>query len=805
MNDLLQDLRYTFRTLRRDAGFTTFAILIVGLGIGASSTVFSVVNTLLLRPLPFRDPERLVWIANHDTGGLSGATTQVSNMLDVRERAHSLTEVAAYFAFYGVGDNMMTGLGEPERLSGVPVSENFFPMLGVQPQIGRLFNADECKWKGPRAVLLSHGFWERRFNADAAIVGKHLTLNDEPYSVIGVLPATFDFAEVFAPGSHFDLYFPFPLTPETNRWGNTMAMVGRLKPGVTPAAAQSELAAVAKAIARDHGERNRNDFEGHLSPLADHVSGRVRPAVLVLACAVGVVMLIVCANLSNLLLARTTGRHKEIAIRTALGAGRGRLIQQMLTESLVLSSSGAALGILLAVAGTRALAHLDSISIPMLPSVRTDSTALLFALAMAVLTGLVFGLAPALQVRDKGLHDALKDTGRGSTEGKGRHWSRNVLVVAEISFACMLLVGAGLLSRSFLRVLDVDMGFHPERAAAIRVDPDARYRTQAEQNAYFDEVLRLARGVRGVNAAGLSDALPLGRNRAWGSPAKGQQYARGQFPNSFVRIVSDGYIGAMGIPLRAGRDFTERDALSSEPVIVINETLAKRLWPGEGALGKIMLACGERHVVGVVGDVRHLALEQGSGNEMYLPIRQCNDFASVDLVVRTSQTPADLAAGVRAALRPVAPNLPGNDFRALQMLVDKAVSPRRFTVLLLGGFAAFALILASLGIYAVISYSVSQRTQELGIRMALGASARDLEGRIIGQTLALAAAGMILGGAASWLLSRAFTGMLFGVTATDPATFLGMVAVLTVVSAVAGYIPARRAARIDPMLALRAD
>ncbi len=805
MNDLLQDLRYTFRTLRRDAGFTTFAILIVGLGIGASSTVFSVANTLLLRPLPFRDPERLVWIANHDTGGLSGATTQVSNMLDVRERAHSLTEVAAYFAFYGVGDNMLTGLGEPERLSGVPVSENFFPMLGVQPQIGRLFNADECKWKGPRAVLLSHGFWERRFTSDPAIVGKHLTLNDEPYSVIGVLPTSFDFAEVFAPGSHFDLYFPFPLTPETNRWGNTMAMIGRLKPGVTPAAAQSELTAVATSIARDHGERNRNDFEGHLSPLSEHVSGRVRPAVLVLACAVGVVMLIVCANLSNLLLARTTGRHKEIAIRTALGAGRGRLIQQMLTESLVLSSSGAALGILLAVAGTRALAHLDSISIPMLPSVRTDGTALLFALAMAVLTGLVFGLAPALQVRDKGLHDALKDTGRGSTEGKGRHWSRNVLVVAEISFACMLLVGAGLLIRSFLRVLDVDMGFHPERAAAVRVDPDSRYRTQAQQNAYFDEVLRLARGVRGVNAAGLSDALPLGRNRSWGAPAKGHQYARGQFPNSFVRIVSDGYIGAMGIPLRKGRDFTERDAPSSEPVIVINETLAKRLWPGEEALGKIMVACGDRRVVGVVGDVRHLALEQGSGNEMYLPIRQCSDFASVDLVVRTAQTPADLAAGVRAALRPIAPNLPGNDFRPLQMLVDKAVSPRRFTVLLLGGFAAFALILASLGIYAVISYSVSQRTQELGIRMALGASARDLEGRIIGQTLALAAAGMILGGAASWLLSRAFTGMLFGVTATDPATFLGMVAVLTVVSAVAGYIPARRAARIDPMLALRAD
>jgi putative ABC transport system permease protein len=802
-DSLIQDLRYAFRTLRRDAGFTTFAILIVGLGIGASATVFSVVNTLLLRPLPFRDPSRLVWIANHDTGGLSGATTQVGHLLDLRERSHSFSDLAAYFAFYGIGDNKLTGEGEPERLSGVPVSENFFPVLGIQPQIGRLFNADECKWKGPRAVLLAHGFWERRFSSDPAIVGRKLTLNDEPYAVIGVLPAWFDFAAVFAPGSHFDLYFPFPLTPETNRWGNTMAIIGRLKPGVTTAAAQSELTAVGQHIVQEHPERN--DFEGYVSPLAEHVSGRVRPALLVLSCAVGVVMLIVCANLSNLLLARTTTRQKEIAIRTALGAGRRRLIRQMLTESLLLSSSGAALGVLLAVAGTRGLAHLDAVSIPLLPDVRTDSTVLLFALAMAVLTGLVFGLVPALQMRETALHDALKDTGRGSTEGKARSWSRDSLVVVEIAFACVLLVGAGLLIRSFLRVLDVDMGFHPERAAALRVDPDSRYRTQAQQNSYFDEVLRRARDVRGVDAAGLSDALPLGRNRSWGAPAKGHTYAKGQFPDAFVRVVSDGYIHAMGIPLRSGRDLSERDTPTSEPVILVNETMARRLWPGEDAVGKIMTACGDRRVVGVVGDVRHLALEQAAGNEMYLPIRQCRDFASVDLVVRTTSPPAELAAGVRAALKPIEPNLPANDFRPLQQIVDKAVSPRRFVVLLLGSFAFFALILASLGIYAVISYSVSQRTQELGIRMALGASAGDLQRRIIGQTLGLAAAGMLFGSAASWALSRTFSGLLFGVTASDPATFIGMLAVLTAVSAVAGYLPARRASHIDPMLALRAN
>jgi predicted permease len=372
-----------------------------------------------------------------------------------------------------------------------------------------------------------------------------------------------------------------------------------------------------------------------------------------------------------------------------------------------------------------------------------------------------------------------------------------------VAFACVLLVGAGLLIRSFLRVLDVNMGFQAERAAAIRVDPDRRNSTQAQQNSYFDEVLRRVKDVPGIEAAGLSDALPLGRNRSWGAPAKGQVYAKGKFPDAFVRVVTDGYIRAMGIPLRAGRDISERDTPSSEPVIMINETLARTLWPGEDALGKIMRVNGDRRVVGVVGDVRHLALEQGAGMEMYLPIRQCRDWVSLDLVVRTTLPPSQLALAVRLALKPIQPNLPANDFRSLQQLVDKAVSPRRFVVLLLGGFALFALVLASLGIYGVISYSVSQRTQEIGIRMALGASAVDLQMRIILQTLGLAAVGMVLGMGASWALARALSGFLFGVTSTDPVTFAGMLVVLTSVAAIAGYLPARRASRIDPMVALR--
>ena len=671
--------------LRRDAGFTTFAILIIGLGIGASTTVFSVVNAILLRPLPFRDPQQLAWISNFDTGGLSGATTQVDYLLDLRARNRSFSDLAAYFAFYGVGDNLLSGQGEPERLSGVPVSENFFQLLGIQPQIGRLFNAQECKWNGPKAVLLGHGIWEKRFSSDPALVGRAITLNNEPYTVVGVLPAAFDFASVFAPGSHFDLYFPFPLSPETNRWGNTMAIIGRLKPGVAFGRAQAELRILADQITKAHPERNA--FEGHLVPLAEHVSGRLRLALTVLECAVGMVMLIVCANLSNLLLARTATRQKEIAIRAALGAGRRRLIRQMLTEGVTLSCAGAALGVILAAVGTRILTHLDAVSIPLLQNVRMDPAALGFTLLASILTGVIFGLAPAVHLPAATLHDALKDTTRSSTAGRRRAWIRNALVASEIAFACVLLVAAGLLVRSFLHVLDVDLGFRPERAAAMRVDPDPNM-PAASQPAYFDEVLRRARAVPGVVAAGLSDALPLGRNRAWGSPAKGQVYPPGKFPNAFVRVVSDGYIHAMGIPLRDGRDLAEQDGPSTDPVIMINETMARTLFPGDAALGKIILACGERRVVGVVGDVRHLALEQGAGMEMYLPIRQCRDFASVDLVVRTKLPPAELAPAIRAALKPVAPNLPGTDFRTLQALVDKAVSPRRFVVLLLGGFAA---------------------------------------------------------------------------------------------------------------------
>jgi predicted permease len=526
----------------------------------------------------------------------------------------------------------------------------------------------------------------------------------------------------------------------------------------------------------------------------------------VLAAAVGAVMLIVCANLSNLLLVRTTARQKEMAIRTALGAGRGRLVAQMLTEGIVLSCGGALLGVALAIAGTRAVAHLEAVSVPLLQGVRVDAAALAFTLGLAIVTGVVFGLAPAFGASDAVLNDALKESARGST-GR-RTWVRNALVVAEIAFASVLLVGAGLLVRSFVRVLDVNLGFRPMGAVTVRVDPPASYTTDERRDAYLGDVLRRVRDVPGVEAAGITDALPLGRNRTWGIRAKGVTYPPGTTPLVYPRMATDGYLAAMGIPLRAGRDFTVHDDVAGQPVIIVNETLARRLWPGQDPIGKTVVnACsrGERYVIGVAADVRHLALEQTSGNEMYLPVRQCHDMPSADLVVRSTLTTAQAVPAIRAALRPVAPNLNASEFRTIQQLVDRSVSSRRFIVLLLGGFAVFALVLAALGIYAVISYSVAQRTQEIGIRMALGASARDVQGRIVWQTVRLAAVGITMGIAASVLLARSIGSLLYGVTAADPATFAAMLLVLGFVAALAGYLPARRASRIDPLVALRTE
>ena len=809
---LVRDLRYAARTLRRDAALTTFAILIIGVGVGASTTVFSVVNALWLRPLPFDDPGRLVWVANGSSENLSRQAVQVGHVVDLREQSRSLAGLAGFSPFYGVGDIRLTGTGEPERVTGVPVTEGFFPLLGVRPWLGRDFTAEECRWGAPRTAILSHAFWQSRLGARADVIGGAITLDGASTTIVGVLPPSFDFGGMFSPGRPADLFLPFPLSPETNRRGNTLAVIGRLKPGIDLTTAAVETVATVDRISSTAPDvepgRRRNPFRPNLVPLQDRISGRFRGTLAVLAAAVGLLMLLVSANISNLLLARASARHKEMALRMALGAGRGRLVRQLLVESLALSCSGAALGLALALGGTSLIAHLDGASIPLLRDVRVDGLALMFIASVAVLTGVGFGVLPALQASGLAPQDALKDASRGVTGGGG--WMRRAVVVSEIVLVCVLLAGAGLLTRSLSRVLGVDPGFTTENVISLRVDPSRRERPTLEtKNAYFETVLHHVRSVPGVEAVGLTDALPLGDNfgwRGWTVSATGRAPDAAVRANPLARMIDDGYFSTMRIALKAGRGFTSDDRPSSERVVIINEALARQLWPDQDPLGRVLRASGRDYrVVGVANEVRYFALERDTGQEMYMLLRQTGDYQTVDLVVRSAVPPARLLPAIRAALTRADPGLPAVEFRTMQQLVDRSVFTRRLIVRLLTGFAGFGLILASLGLYAVISYSVSQRTREIGVRVALGAAPAAMQRQILAQTMTLAAIGLVIGLPVAWTAAKAIQGLLFGVVSSDPVTFGGVVAVVAIVAGLAGYVPARRASRVDPVLALRSE
>ena len=800
LESFASDLKYGIRGMCRNPGSTVFAILIVGLGIGGASTVFSVVNALLLRPLPFSDPKQLVWISNFET-----YSTQPEHYSDLRDQNQSFSDLAGWAGTYNSGNMELTGAGEPERITSVPVTDNFFPLLGVAPLFGRSFTKEESqgKYSSPPAVLLSYRFWRRRFASNPDVVGQKLTLNNQPVTVIGVLPASFDFASVFAPGTPIDAFIPWPLADKAKPAGNSMSIVGRLKPGVTVQSAQAEFNVLAQQLVNQHPERN--PIHPTLVPLEQHVSGQVRPALIVLMCAVGLVMLIVCANISHLQMARMGARQKEMAIRAALGAGRLRLLRQVLTESITLSCCGAALGLLLAVAGTRELAHLSAFNLPLLASVQVDGNTLAFTLLAAVASGVLFGLAPALQVPSYKLREGLQDSGRESSGSSHHGWLRDGLVVSQFALACVLLVGAALLIQSFLRVLAVNLGFQPERAAALRIDPSFTVQSYAQQNSFIDEVLQRARAIPGIDAAGISDILPLDGDRSWQVGAKGQIYDKNNHPEAFIRVVTDGYFQALGIQLKSGREFTESDRASSEPVVIVNETLARTLWPGQDAVGQIVTQDSGRRVIGIVADVHHGGPERLGGSEMYIPMRQTADYAAMRLIVRTTLPPESLAASIRIALRPIDPNLPVTEFQTLEMFVNKVVSPRRFLVMLLTGFAGFALLLASLGIYALISYSVHQRTKEIGIRMALGANSGLVLRGVLTKTLQLALAGVALGTLGSFALSKWIQSLLFGTTPTNPAIFSGVGLLLCAVALLAAYVPARRASRIQPLEALRTE
>ena len=810
--DSLQDVRYTFRTLSRDPGFAAVSILILALAIGANVAVFSVVNTLLLRPLPFPNSHELVWIAPPPTGcGLSCATYSADAYEGFRSQSRTYQDITGYEAFTTPDNLRLTGQGEPESATGIEVIGNFFQVLGVQPAMGRLFTSEEAGG-GPHPVaLLANAYWRRRFTADRAIVGKAIEMNGAPVTVVGVLPEGFDFGAVFSPGAKVDLFVPLDLDHERD-WGNIVTLIARLKPGATVAQALDDANRVAPNIYFNlKYPETLGRYKGNLIPvpLKDYVTGKLHRSLIALWCAVGAILLIACVNLSNLLLARAAARAKEFAVRGALGASRGRIVRQLLMESLLLSAAGAAVGLGMAFVLIAWLAHQGSLALPLLSTLRLDSQALGWTVLIAILTAVIFGLLPGLRMASGNLQEMLKDSSAGAGLGRKHERIRAALVVSEIALACVLLVSAGLLLRSFLKVLDVDLGFQPDRAASIKVDyddtapsPDA---SVAKRSAIFQQILARVSALPGVEAAGMADFLPLGPNRSWDMPVpQGKIFAPGELPEPLVYVITPGFIRAMGIRLH-GRDFTWADGPNSEKVVLINASSARLYWPGEDAVGKVLMRGKEEdRVVGVVDDVHQENVEGGPGSQIYYPALQ-QQPEGAQLVVRSSLPPAALAASVLHALRELNPNQPAAEFRPIRTIVDRAVSPRRFFMLLVAAFAGLGLVLATLGIYGVISYSVTRQTPEIGIRIALGASTGRVQRQILGGTLRLALAGMMLGTLAALAVARVIASLLFATSPWDLPTFLGMALALLLVAMLSGYIPARRASGINPMDALRSN
>jgi predicted permease len=811
-NDSLQDARYTFRTLRRGPGFAAISILILALAIGANIAVFSVVNTLLLRPLPFPDSRQLVWVAPPPSAcGLSCATYSADAYEEFREQSRVYQDVTGYMAF-GTPDNLrLTGRGEPQPATGFEVIGNFFQVLGVQPAMGRLFTAEESRG-GPHPVaLLANAYWRRQFNRDPDIIGKAIELNGTPTTVVGVLPDSFDFGAVFSPGANVDLFTPLDLNLERD-WGNIVTLFGRLKPGVTVAQALDDANRVAPNMYFNTKYPDTlGRYKGDLIPvpLKDYVTGKLRRSLIALWCAVGAILLIAGVNLSNLLLARAIARAKEFAVRGALGASRGRIVRQLLMESLVLSSAGATLGLGLAGMLIAWLAHQGSVALPLLSSLRIDGQALGWTVLVAFFTATIFGLLPGLRIAGGNLQEMLKDSGAGAGQGRKHERVRAALVILEVALACVLLVSAGLLLRSFVKVLDVDLGFQPDRAASIKVDYDDSAPTneasEAKRGEIFQQIIARVSALPGVEAAGMSDYLPLGPNREWDTPVpQGKIFAPGDLPDPLVYVITPGFIRALGIGLH-GRDFTWADGPHSERVVLINASAARVYWPGEDAVGKILMRDKEEdHVVGVVDDVHEETVEGGTGSQIYYPATQQGP-SGAQLVIRTSLRPATLATSVLRALRELNPKQPAAEFRPIQTIVDRAVSPRRFFMLLVAGFAGLGLLLAALGIYGVISYSVTRQAQEIGIRMALGASVGRVQRDVLAGTLRLAFAGMALGTLLALAVARLISSLLFATSSWDLPTYLGMALVLLLVAGVSGYIPARRASGVNPMDALRSN
>ena len=810
----LHDCRLALRVFTRDRGYALVTTLVVALGLGTNATVFSVVDTMLLRPLPFADAHELTWLSSGQgmtsqaraSAGLSSVTYTVDAFEAFQASTATFASVTSYNPFFGSTEYLLTGRGDAQAVDGVMVAGNFFQTLGVEPAHGRLFVAEEYVANGRPAVLLAHGFWRTRFGADTSLVGNTITLNGRAVTVVGVLPASFDFGSVFAPGQRFDIFLP-GVMDEMRDWGNTLAIVGRMKPGVSVAQAQAEADVLFPRLLREHPEW-WGDYASKVTGLSEHVSGHVRGALLVLWSAVGLILLMACVNVSSLLLARVSARDQEFAMRATLGASRPRLFRLLLAESAAITSLGAVIGLVLAFGLTRWLAHQDAVALPLLDRAAVGASTLWWTGLLATAMTLVFAVVPMLRLSRDHAQNALRDTGRGIAGHRGLERLRSALVVVEVALACVLLVGASLLLRSFVNVLDVDLGFTPSRASVIEIAYEDEEGGGARRGVLLRQLTEAITAIPGVESAGVTDMLPLGRNRSWGLRAPGAVYRDNHEMAALVRIVTPGYLEAMGMRLREGRAFSWDDATSGEPVVVINEAAARRHWPGGTPLGRTAeVTLGgwkPARVIGIVADVRGKTIETPTDPEMYLPAWLAGP-SGAELVVRSSLPVASLAPSVMRTLRDLNPDQPATQLRPLQDLVDRSVSPRRFFVLLVGSLASLGLVLAALGIFGVISYAVKQRTREIGVRMALGASAIQVRRQVMLRSVRLAGLGLCVGTLASYAMARTIASLLFGTTPGDPLTYAGVAGLVVALAALAGYLPARAASRVEPMSALRSQ
>jgi putative ABC transport system permease protein len=817
MQTLLQDLRYGARMLLKKPGFTLIALLTLGLGIGANTAIFSLINAVLLRELPYREPGRVVVLWASNPRFLSGALEIPPTNADVaawRERTESFAQVAAFTP--QTAD--LAEQGDPERVGGVAVTPDFFQAIGVEPFLGRTFTPEESRPAAAGVGMISHGLWQRRFGGDPTLVGKEIVVNGNKLTVIGVLPPEFDFPR----GAELPALLPFaprtdiwmPIKWDSQRWQSNfnrgLIVLARLKPGVSFDQAQAEMSAYASRAAKEFPD-TRAGWVVNVTPLHRQVAGKSQTALLILFASVGLLLLIACVNIANLLLARGVARRRELAVRAALGAGRSRVIRQLLTESVLLSSLGGGLGLLFAAWLNGMVLSFNAANLPRLENVSLDATVFAFTALVSLGAGVVFGLIPAFQMSKVNLRDAINEGGRGMENSTG-HRLRDWLIAAEVALAVVLLVGAGLLVRSFLRAQAIDPGFKAASVLAFDVSlPNSRYADDARQVAFFQQLLARFEAMPGVRASGAISFLPLGggENLALftveGSPA-----APGQEPTAERRVVTPGYFAAMGVALRNGRSFTAEDNLSQPQVVVINETMARRFFGGENPVGRRLKLAGVdndspgRAIVGVVRDVKSQSLEAETRPQLYLPLAQWARNG-MSVVLRVEGDPLGMVSAARAETKALDPFLPLAKVRTMPQILAAATGVRRLNAILLALFAGSALLLTVVGLYGVIAYLVGRRVREIGVRMALGAGRGHILRLILAQGMKPVAVGGALGIVASIALTRLMKTLLFGVSATDPLTFVVIALLLALVALLACYIPARRATKVDPMIALRCD